>query len=415
MKVILDEADLGHYVKKAMEELRGMVKADGYRKGKVPDSILKQNLGDETIKEEALNIAVQDSLKKVLKEQKMDILEYSNLEIKKNTTELLEYQVKLLLFPKVELGDYHTIKIEAKPISVTDAEVEKTIADVRNSRAVFHESEQPAKEGDHVEVDFEVKDHGQVVGGGKSENHPLVIGKGGFMPGFEDQLKGLKIGETKDFSIKAPGDYYQKALAGKNLDFSVTMKKVEQPQLPELTDEFIGSLGNFSDLAQLKQSIQEGIIQEKEAREMERIKLAIVDKILDGANIELPPVLIERQLDQIMNNFEQELEERGMEMGLYLAHLGKKQDELRKGFMKQAEKQVKTDLVLREVGKTEGIVVTGQEIEDRLKELNAAINLQDELAQKDMDLDALRSRVAQVLFTVKVFEYLVRHALVKNG
>ena len=413
LKVILDEADLGHYVKKAMEELRGMVKADGYRKGKVPDSILKQNLGDETIKEEALNIAVQDSLKKVLKEQKMDILEYSNLEIKKNTTELLEYQVKLLLFPKVELGDYHTIKIEAKPISVTDAEVEKTIADVRNSRAVFHESEQPAKEGDHVEVDFEVKDHGQVVGGGKSENHPLVIGKGGFMPGFEDQLKGLKIGETKDFSIKAPGDYYQKALAGKNLDFSVTMKKVEQPQLPELTDEFIGSLGNFSDLAQLKQSIQEGIIQEKEAREMERIKLAIVDKILDGANIELPPVLIERQLDQIMNNFEQELEERGMEMGLYLAHLGKKQDELRKGFMKQAEKQVKTDLVLREVGKTEGIVVTGQEIEDRLKELNAAINLQDELAQKDMDLDALRSRVAQVLFTDKVFEYLVRHALVK--
>lgn len=413
LKISLDKADLAHYIKKAMEELRSFAKVDGYRKGKVPDSILKQNLGEETIKEEALNIAVQDSLKKVLKEQKLDILEYSNLEIKKNTPEVLEYQVKLLLFPKVELGDYRAIKIEAKPISVTDAEIEKTISDVRNSRAVFNVSEEPAKEGDHVEVDFEVKDHGQVIEGGKSENHPLVIGKGGFMPGFEEQLKGLKTGEGKNFSIKAPADYYQKALAGKTLDFSVTMKKVEHPQLPELTDEFISSFGNFTNSAQFKQSIQEGILQEKEAREMERIKLAIVDQIIETAKIELPPVLVERQLDAIMSNFDGELHERGMEMGLYLAHLGKKQEDLRKGFEAQAEKQVKTDLALREVGKAEGIVVTPQEIDDRITELNAAINLQDELSQKNMDLNDLRTRVGQLLFTDKVFEYLVRHALVK--
>lgn len=413
LKISLDKADLDGYVKKAMENLRTVVKADGYRKGKVPDNILRQNVGDEMIKEEALDLSVQTSLKQVVKEQKLEILEYHELEIKKNTPELLEFQVKLLMFPKVELGDYHTVKVEAKPISVNDTDVEKTLEDIRKTRTTFIPSEEPVREGDRVEVDFEVKENGQLIEGGKSENHPILIGKGGFMPGFEEQLKGMKAGESKSFAIKAPEDYYQKSIAGKSLDFDVTMKKVEQSQLPELTGEFIKGLGNFNDLAQLTQSIQDGILQEKEIKEAERIKLAIIDKILEGAKFELPQVLIDRQLDLTMNNFDKELHDRGMEMGLYLAHIGKKQEDLRKGFIPQAEKQVKIDLVLHEVGKLEGIVVTNQEIDDRLSELNSAINLQDELAQKDMNMNDLRSRVGQILFTDKVFEYLVRHALVK--
>ena len=407
MRIDLDKADLALYIKKAMNHLRQEVKADGYRQGKVPDNILKKELGAQPIKEEALNFAIHDSLAKAVQENDLEVMEYRNVNIKENTDLKLSFEVKAVLFPAVELGDYQSIEVKSKAISVSDDEVGATLDQVRNMRTVFKETSESIKEGDRVEVDFEVKDKGQVIEGGKSENHPTVIGKSNFVPGFEKELIGMKAGEEKSFSLDMPKDYYQKNLAGKNLDFHVKIKKVESPLPLEINDDFARSTGAFTDLNQLKENIKMGIVQEKQQKEAERVRLAVMDKILETSKIDVPAPLLEKQLDLIMTNFDKELHSKGMEMGLYLAHINKKQEELRDGFRFQAEKQVKTSLAIREIGKKEAIVVTEDEINERLTEINAAINVDEELMSQNMDVEELRFRVRQALFEEKVFSFLL--------
>lgn len=414
LTVTLDASELQAAVKQAMEGLRQAVKADGYRPGKAPDDVVKKLVGEDRVKEEALNIAIEQGVHKAVTEQHLEVMEFGGLDIKENTPDKLVFVAKILLFPEVTLGDgYKKIHIDSKPITVTDTDVEGTLEEIKKMRTEYAPSDAPAQEGDRVEVDFEVKDGDTVIEGGKSDNHPVIIGRGGFVPGFEDQIKGMNPTETKHFSLTMPKDYYEKSVAGKTLDFTVTVKKIERPIPVTLDDEFAQGVGNFATFDELKENIRAGILEEKKAKETERVKLAVIDKILESAQVEVPDVLRQRQLDLMMADFDKELHGRGMELGLYLKHINKTQDELRASFVEQADKRVVTSLALREIGKLESIVVTDEEINDRLNEINAAINIDEEMIKRKLGVEELKSRIRQALFDEKVFTFLMRNVVIQ--
>lgn len=424
LEVNLDKDDLLLYVAETEKRLAGEIKIKGFRPGKAPKELARKALGEQVIKEEALNLAVQSSLAKVLAKQKLDILDQSDFQIKENLADRLVFTVKLLVFPEVRLGEYRGLSIKRNPVIVTEAEIGEVLSDIVKSRTVLKDVVRPAQLGDRVEVDFEVKDpskgSGQaaVIEGGKSQNHPIVLGEDKFMPGFEAQIVGLKPGETKSFSLKTPVDYYQKAIAGKELDFEVVLKKVQETTAPKIDDKLAKSLGRFASKADLEANVKEGLTLEKEAKEKERVRLAILKEIAGKTKVETPLVLVEGRLDSMIQGFDGELHQKGMELGLYLAHIKKTQDDLRREWQGRAEEQVKFDLITRTIAKEECLKVSdeevGQELQMVLQQYMAASGSGGEPvpgpeALQNVNPEQLKTRIRSVLLNEKVFEFLEKH------
>ena len=265
--------------------------------------------------------------------------------------------------------------------------------------------------GDRVEVDFTIKDNGTVIEGGRSENHPVILGDGQFVPGFEEQIVGMEKSGTKHFSLKIPADYYQKTIAGKELDFEVAVKKVEDRTVPKLDDEFAKSLGNFHSLKELEASINQGLTTEKETKEKDRVHLAILEKIASATEVKVPPELIENRLDAMLRDLDNELHQKRMELGLYLAHIKKTQDELRREWRPKAELQAKMGLIARAIAKKEDLSVGEEEVNQELQ-----IVLQQYImsgqggtgseALQNIDPEKLKSKIRDTLLNEKVFEFL---------
>ncbi|MDP3731004.1 MAG: trigger factor [bacterium] len=405
LEVELNKEELRVYLEKASENLSRAISISGFRPGKVPFEVLRKEIGDKKILEEALEMAVVSSLAKAAEKEKLEVMTSSELKITENTADLLRYSVKLMLYPEVKLGGYKNLKTEKKEVKVEDKEIEEAIQYILKSRATYQDFDGSAETGHHLEIDFEVSTGGQPVEGGKSENHPFVLGKGNFIPGFEEQLKGLKKGEVKEFSLQAPRDYYQKSLSGKKLDFKITIKSVKTVLVPEMNDDFIKGLGHFGSQEELKKNIAEGIKGEKEQKENERLRMEILEKIDAGSKIEVPEKMIEQQLDALIANFDQNLHAQGMELSLYLAHLKKSQDDLRKEWRGQAEKQIRQSLIMREVGRQEKIQVSEQEIEEAAAGLLMRYAGQGQ-DQSKVDIEDVKQRAGEAIFREKIFKFL---------
>ncbi len=409
--VNLDKKDLLSCVEEAEKRLARNVKLGGFRPGKAPKDMVRKAVGEEKIREEALQMAVQSSLTKVMADEKLDVLDRVSFEIKENSPEKLVYWATFLIFPELVLGEYEGLGIKRNAVVVSDAEVKKVLDEVLKSRTVFNEIKRPAQIGDRVEVDFTIKDNGTIIEGGKSENHPVILGDGKFVPGFEEQIVGMEKGGTKHFSLKIPADYYQKTIAGKELDFEVAVKRVEDKIVPKLDDEFVKSLGNFHSLKELEASVNQGLTLEKETKEKDRVRVAILEKIAATTEVKVPPELIENRLDAMLRDLDNELHQKGMELGLYLAHIKKTQDELRREWRPKAELQAKMGLIARTIAKKEKLSVGEEGVNQELQ-----IVLQQYImsgqggagpeALQNIDPEGLKSKIRDTLLNEKVFEFL---------
>ena len=405
------------YTAETEKRLAKEIKVEGFRPGKAPKEIARKKIGEQAIREEALNLAVQASLAKILSKERLDIMEQSELKIKENSADKLIYQIILTVFPEVRLGEYNDLAVKINPVSVNEAEVKNVLQEIVASRAILREVRRPARLGDRVEVDFTVKDHGVLIEGGKSENHPVILGENNFIPGFESQIVGLEAGEKKNFSLKVPTDYYQKSIAGKELDFEVALKRVEEKTVPKLDDDFVKSLGRLGSLKELEGNIKQGLTLEKEAKEKERVRLVILKEIADKTKVETPALLIEKRLDSMIQGLDNELHEKSMELGLYLAHIKKTQDDLRREWRGKAEEQTKMGLVARAIAKEEKIKVSEEEINGELE-----LVLQQYMTRggpdggpggpeimQNLDPQQMKNKIHDVLLNEKVFEFLEKH------
>lgn len=301
---------------------------------------------------------------------------------------------------------------------VTEAEIKGILDDIVKSRTVLKEVNRPARLGDRAEVDFEIKDKGAIIDGGKSENHPVVLGEDKFVPGFEAQIIGLKPGERKSFALKMPENYYQKSIAGKELDFDVALKRIQEMTPPKLDDQFVKSLGQFASRADLERNVREGLMLEKEAKEKERVRQAILKEIAGKTEVEISAALIERRLDTMIRGFDDELHQKGMELGLYLAHIKKTQDDLRRDWRARAEEQVKFDLIVKTIAKKERLKVSEEEVDQELQAVLQQYMLSGSPdggvgpgpeALQNIDPEQLKNKIHGVLLNEKVFEFLEGH------
>ena len=406
LTVELVKEDLDRFVRETEEAIAGDFEIPGFRKGKVPLDRVRKEVGVNKILEVAFETAMQRSLGQVIAEMDADVLEATNLAIKDNTRDLLRYTVELKLFPEVVLPPLDTIKIARRKVSVEPMDLDETLETVRASRAVLTDAEGPAAPGDRVEVDCEVKENGAIIEGGVSKNHPIMIGGKNFIPGFEDQLIGMKKGDSKEFSLAAPADFANKSVAGKKLDFRVVMRDIKKVSLPELNDDFAKGLGKFENIDQLILNVKEGLLQEKQDKEKERLRLEIVDSILAKAVCSPSDQMIQAQLDDMIQKFDQDLHRHDMELNIYLAKLNKTQDDLRKDWRSDAERQVKMMLVLRAIARSRSIRLDPEEVEEALNAVVSSAVVRDGEQAPKIDLERMRNVIRSNMMNEKTLAFL---------
>ncbi len=394
------------------------VEIEGFRKGKAPYDVVKNRVGEHALYERAAEAAVRASYPKAQEQ----LIENGKLfgehpaigRPEVTITKLapgneFTYKIKMAVMPNVTLPDYRAIAkstaTDKKEQAVTNEEIEKAIGWLAESRMKLVAASRPAAAGDHVEVDFEIRHNGVKIAEGDSRNHPLVIGQGKFMPGFEDALIGMHANDQKIFTLAVPHDWREASVAGKSLDFNVTMKAVQERILPEITDEFAKGLGEFASLVALRANIREGLLAEKKEKENQRIRGAIIAEIAQQSNMELPAVLIASEIEKMTAELKAGISDLGMQWPDYLLHIKKTEKDIKSGWQDEAKNRVRAALALREIARKEHITPTEEEIAERTQQYLVQFKNNGEAA-KNIDPAELRDYAQGILKNEKVFDLL---------
>ncbi len=407
LTISLERSEFESYLKKAAAELSSVSPVKGFRPGSAPIEMVEQKVGQARLRAEAASLAAKESYVKAILEHGLEPVNEPKIEIKPpSASGGLELTAIAPVLPEVRLPDWRAIKLKKDEVVVSEQEVDSALKTLQRSRASYVTVTRPATKGDRVEIDFTSSVGGAPIDRGESHQHPLILGEGHFMKGFEDEIVGLKEGEKKSFSLEAPHDYYHADLAGKKVDFKVTVRLVQSVSLPEIDDNFAKGTGKFAGLAELKKSISEGLAEEKGERLREKTRLKMIEKIIGETPVfETPDVTIEREIEKMEGELASSLARMGLDRDSYLAHIKKSPAELREYFRPQAEKRVKAALVLAHIAKEEGVEVSDEEVEARVGEL-LKLTPPEEAAR--LGPEALERHVRGVLRNEKVFEILER-------
>ncbi len=398
--------DLKPFVEKAVEVLSQQSKIEGFRPGKVPYDILKQRIGEMKIYEEAAAMAVEKSYIEIGLKEKFEPLGSPKVDFEKLAPgNDFTYKATVDLIPEVKIGDYKSIKVKEKEVKITEAEVNKTITELQEMRVTEVLESKTIAKGDKVEVDFEVSRDNVVIDGGTQKKYPLVVGTNVFIPGFEDNLIGLKAEEGKEFELTFPEKYHNKNLAGKPAKFKVKVLAVYKRTLPEANDEFSVSLGQKT-LAELKDSIKHNLEHEAHHKEEERIDIELLEKIIDKSQFgEIPDVLITAETNKMMQEIENNIMQQGLKFEDYLVHLNKSRDQMKLDFVPQAIKRIKGALLTRAIFFQEKMEVAESDIDRELEAMGRAYAQHPEM-QQNLKNPEYREYMRNMIANLKVMEYL---------
>lgn len=409
INVEISVEEMEKYMNQALDKLAKNIKLDGFRAGKVPKDVAEKQLGDAAIFEEASQFAIQNSYMEIIKENKLNPLGQPKAEITKAAPgNSFEYKIIISVMPEVKLGEYKTVsgKIEVKKID--DKTVEQEIKTLQKKKASYLTKDEAVEKGDRAEINFETRVGGVKIEGGESKNHPLTIGQGNFIPGFEDKIIGMKKDEEKEFDLVFP-ENYKKDLAGKKASFKVKINLVQKVNLPEINDEFAKGLGKFENLENLKESIKKGMTIEEEGKAREKFRGELIDQVVEKTTVEIPEIMIELELDNMINEFKNNITQTGIEFDEYLKNVNTNLEKLKSEWQPMAEKRTKTGLVMREISLQEKIKISDDEIEKRVNETLKFYPNEEEL-RKNMDLEKFKDHMASVVMNEKVFEILEKVA-----
>jgi trigger factor len=405
--------DWEKFIIPAVAEISAEFKFPGFRPGKAPRNLVEQKVGKEMILSHAAEKAISKSYSDFVVREKLAVLGSPKVEIDKiEEGGDLVFKATVSVMPKVAVLDKYKEAIkkinaeyQKKTTEIGEEEIMLELEKIANSRVKLVTVRRAVANNDSVEVDFAVSVDGKVIEGGESKNHALVIGKGVFIPGFEEELIGMNEGEEKVFELTFPKDYHKKDLAGKAASFQVKMNLVQERQVPEINDEFAISLGKFKDLSELKVNIKEGFEHENEHKMKEEKHTKYLDEIVKNLEGELPDALVADELNRMVQEFEGQIQSTGMTLDNYLEKLKKTKAELLKEWEPQAEKRIKSALALKEIAKLEEIKMDSAEIE---AEMNKTLQYYKEVKdfEKNVDMERLYSYVKGTLENDKVFELL---------
>lgn len=411
--VTVSAEEMNSYAEKAMKKLAGEVELPGFRKGKAPLDLVKQKMNPMKTWEEAAHLAINDTYGKILEEEKsLHPLGQPQVEITKLAPENeMEYRLVFAVMPKVELGDYKAVKGKLEVTKVSDEKVAGELKHLQRQRATYLAKDDSAVKGDRVEIDFEVREGGVKIEGGESKNHPLVLGEGKFIPGFEDELVGMKADEEKEFELKFPEDY-KNGLGGKTANFKVKMNVVQKVDLPPLDDEFAKAMGEKEGLEKLKANIRHSLEHEAEHHAEHHLDHELMEQVTKDLKAELPEVLIDSQLHNMLAEFKGNLAQSGMEMEKYLEMVGSSEEKMREEWRTPAENKVRENLAVREISLREKLEASAEEIDERVDKTLAMYPNGEEIRGK-INLPRFRDYMAGEILRGKVIEFL-RECAQKN-
>ena len=381
----------------------------GFRKGKAPMQLVERQYGSAIFYEDAFNELVPDIYDEAIKENKIEAVSKPNIDIvQMEKGKELIFTAVVETKPEVELGKYKGIEIKKIEYNTTDKDIEHELGHMaeRNSRLVSIE-DRPVEKGDITTIDFVGSVDGVEFEGGKAENHELEIGSNTFIPGFEDQIIGMKIDEVKDIKVKFPDDYFSKDLAGKDAVFKVTLHEIKKKELPKIDDEFAKDVSEFDTLDELKNSIKEKLDTENTEKAKYETEEEAIKTVCDNTKLDIPNGMIELEIDNMIKDMENRLSYQGLNLNQYLQIMGKTEAEIRDNFKEQAERNIKSRLVLEAIVKAEKIEATPEEIDEKIKEMAKQYGRkEDELLANEQ----LKEYIKGNLETEKAIDFIVKNA-----
>jgi len=365
----LTENDFKKDLETAANEISKEVKIPGFRPGKVPYETLLQHVGKDLVLNHALDTAIPRVLADVIKKEQLQVIARPKVEVV--SLEPLKFKAIVALYPEITVNGYEKIKIKSKEVKVGEKEVDDAIKNVQKELAAWKPHEEAAEKGDKVEIDFEGFDEGgAVLEGTKSVNHPLVLGEGMMVPGFEENLIGLKTGEIKDFILTFPKDYHKKNFQDKKVKFNVKINRILRPNYPDINDEFVGKyLGQGKNVEDFRKTIQDDLVNYRSMEEKKRTENELLDKILTLVKADFSEILIDEEVEYILSEMKHDMSHHGLKFEDYLSHLKKTEEEIRKELRKEAEKRLKLRFGLNAIMDSEKIEVSDKEIQDEMKKL----------------------------------------------
>jgi trigger factor len=370
--VELNAAEFTPYIQKGAEALSAKVKIEGFRPGKVPVDILKAKIGEMGILEEAANIAIRKTIDEAIEKNTLDrqAIGQPQVEITKLAPDNpLEYKVVLSLLPTIALGKYKDLNLKPEEAKLEEKELDKALTELREMRAQEAIVDRGVGEGDKVTVDIQMFLDKVPLEDGQHQDLAILMGKNYFVPGFDQKLLGAKAEEIRKFELPYPADHHQKNLAGKLVNFEVKVKAVYERKLPELNDAF-AAFFQLKDLAELRNNLKESLLHERKHQVDLKNEVAMLDKIMDDTKFgDLPEMLIDSELKNMMVELEQNVERQGGKFEDYLQHLQKDRGALMLELTPNAIKRVKSALVLRELALVEKIAPTEEKIHAKIEEL----------------------------------------------
>ena len=386
-------------VNKAYLKMRGKINVPGFRVGKAPRKIIEKMYGAEVFYEEAVNIILPDAYEAAVKEQELDVVGYPEVELESCTKDGVVFKCTVAVYPEVKLGQYKGLEAPKAEVKVAAADVNarlKEMAD-RNSRLVS--VERAVKKGDTADIDFEGFDNGVAFDGGKGENFDLEIGSGSFVPGFEEQLIGMKAGEEKDIDITFPENYTPE-LAGKPVVFHVKVNEVKVKEVPAIDDEFAKDVSEFDTLKDLKADIKKKLTAERTEAAQRAFEDVLMAKVAEGVEADVPHEMVDLQAEQMTEGFKQQLAAQGIPFDQYLKMTNTTEADFKSQAYGPAEQQVKMDLAISAIVKAEGLEASDDEVEAEMKKV----------ADKyGMDLDTVK----KYLRPEEVKEQVIREKVIK--
>lgn len=400
------------YLVLAVEDISKNIKIEGFRPGKAPKDMIEKKVGKETILNEAAEKAIRKNYSRVVLDEKLDVIGAPNVEILKLAEGSdLEYKIKTAVMPEVKMENWIdgvkkiNKKQQEKKVEVSKEETKKELEKLANSRVQLITVNREARKDDSVEIDFQVSLGGVPIENGTSKKHNLILGRGVFIPGFEENVIGMNGGDEKEFELEFPKDYHAKDLAGRKATFKVKLNIVQERKTPQIDDAFAVSLGNFKNLAELEKSIEDGILKEKETQKKEENRSEIVEFLIGEMKVELPEILIHEELHRMIGEFEAQLSGMGMNIESYLEKINKSREDLEKEWESQAQKRIKSALVLEEVAKQKEIEIASEKIEEEMNKLLAQYKGVKDL-EKNMDMGRVYNYVKGMLTNEEVFVIL---------
>lgn len=405
--------ELEKAIEGAYQRRKKSISVPGFRKGKVPRQMIERMYGKEIFYEDAVNALIPDAYENAMDECGEDIVSSPKFNVEQiEAGKPFVFTAEVALKPEVRLGKYKGVKIDKIDTEVTDEEVDAAIEKERenNARNIAVE-DRPVKDGDMTVIDFEGFVDGVAFDGGKGEDYPLTIGSGAFIPGFEEQLIGAEIGKEVEVNVTFPEDYQAEELKGKAAVFKCTVKEIKEKELPELDDEFAEEVSEFDTLAEYKEDVKKKLAERKERNAKREKEDAVIEAIINDSDMEIPEAMLETEQRQLVDEFAERIQMQGINMEQYLKITGSNYEMMLEQVKPQADKRIKSRLVLEAVAAKEGIEASEEDYEKETERMAEIYQMEPEkvremLEEKETEKKQLMGDIA----VRKAVEFVVENA-----